>query len=89
MGSYEQFELVAWSRDGRSALVVSTHTSSGTVGSHQTYTLLATSGEARTFTFTNTEDVDTPTEHVDRATCEATARAAQRAEPRCRRGRSQ
>lgn len=79
MGSYERFELVAWSRDGRSALVVNTHTSSGTVGSHQTYTLLVTTGETRTFTFTSTEDVDTPTEHVDRATCEATARAAQRA----------
>lgn len=79
MGSYERFELVAWSRDGRSALVVRTHTSSGTVGSHQSYTLLTTSGEARTFTFTSTEDVDTPTEHIDRATCETTARAAQRA----------
>jgi hypothetical protein len=69
MGRYVNLELVAWNGDGSAALVVRTETSSGTVGMTQNYILVAAGAKPRVFTFNDTQDGDTISQKVDRASC--------------------
>ena len=72
MGSYVDFEVVAWSRDGKSALVTRTATSSGMEGVRLDYIVITAGREPLVFTTQATKDYDQP--HID------TARAAHRLE---------
>jgi hypothetical protein len=78
MGRYVNLELVAWNADGSAALVVRTVTSSGTVGMTQNYILVAAGAKPRVFTFDDTQDGDTISQKVDRASCLRAADALSR-----------
>jgi hypothetical protein len=78
MGRYVNLELVAWNADGSAALVVRTETSSGTVGMTQNYILVAVGAQPRVFTFNDTQDGDTSSQKVDRASCLRAADALSR-----------
>jgi hypothetical protein len=80
MGRYVNLDLVAWNTDGTAAIVERSETSSGQAGTGHDY-LLVVAGEQspKVFTFTNTLDADTATEHVDAATCVRTAKDLERA----------
>lgn len=72
MGSYVNFEVVAWSRDGKSALVERDATSSGMEGERVDYIVITAGREPQIFTTRATLDYDQP--HID------TAREARRLE---------
>jgi hypothetical protein len=72
MGSYVNFEVVTWSRDGKSVLVVRSASSSGLDGGRVDYIVITAGREPLVFTTQATRDYDQP--HVD------TARAARRLE---------
>lgn len=65
MGSYIDFTVVAWSRDGKSALVEREATSSGMEGGRLDYIVITAGREPLVFTTQATKDYDQP--HVDTA----------------------
>jgi hypothetical protein len=72
MGSYVNFEVVGWSRDGKSALVERSASSSGLDGMRVDTIVITAGREPLVFTTQATRDYDQP--HID------TARAARRLE---------
>jgi hypothetical protein len=70
MGTYIDHELVAWSSDGKSVLVHRTTSSSATSGIAERYLLISAGDKSPlTVSFTNTQDPDRATQHVDAAAC--------------------
>jgi hypothetical protein len=76
MGVYVNFDVVAWNDDGTSAIVSRDTSSSGTTGSTHAY-ILVSAGEppALVVRFTDLQDPDKQTEHIDRAACTKAAAA--------------
>ena len=72
MGVYITFNLVAWSSDGSSALLVRDEASSGTVGSSHGYVLVSATDKPVTYMETDTLDPDKATEKVTPAICKKT-----------------
>ena len=60
MGVYINFEAVAWSRDGKSALVTRSESSSGLEGTRVDYLVITAGREPLTFTMQATRDYDRP-----------------------------
>jgi hypothetical protein len=80
MGRYVGLDLLAWSPDGASALIVRTESSSGQAGSKTDY-VLVTADDPRPVVavFSDHLDPERATEHVDRAACQRAADELQRA----------
>lgn len=76
MGTYINFDVVAFSTDGDAVLLHRTQSSSGTAGRSATYLLVtATSKTVETTSFDDTLDPDKATQHVSVAQCEKDAAA--------------
>src|SRR5436190_933702 len=72
MGSYINFEVIAWNGDGSAALIERTGSGSATAGTSHVLEIV-TAGEKDPFmvSFNDTQDPDKATQHVDAKACRA------------------
>lgn len=80
MGVYVNFSVIAWNADGSSALLTRDGSSSATAGATHDYILVSASDRTPVvFTFSDTQDPDAATEHVDHDACVKAAGALAKA----------
>src|ERR1700733_7626112 len=79
MGVYVTFSVIAWNADGSSALLTRDTSSSATAGTTHDYILVSAADKTPVvFTFSDMQDPDTATEHVDHDACVRAAGALEK-----------